>query len=153
MNKRVVYVLFGNYNPGVGNAVHPRDLDTKLDGEKRRGKRLTLGELEALACFGTARLLTFNNARVAGHEAFGAESLLVVGVNLDKGAGDSQTQSFGLTFVTATVEVGFDVEVAFDAESFQRLEHDVLQNRRGEILVESAVVDGDFAVAFQGQTV
>ena len=46
-----------------------------LEGEEERKMKmiLTLGELEALAGLGLTGLLTFNDARVAGHEAFGAE--------------------------------------------------------------------------------
>ena len=70
---------------------------------------LTLGELETLACFGTTGLLALYDARVAGHEAFGTERALVLGVDLHEGAGDGETESLGLTFVTAAVEVDFDV--------------------------------------------
>ena len=109
---------------------------------------LTLGELEALACFGTSRFLTFNNARVAGHEAFGTEGFLILGVDFNQCAGNGETESLGLAFVTAAVEVYTDVVFFNNVEGLEGLGDDVLENRRGEILVECTVVDSDFAVAF-----
>ena len=70
---------------------------------------LTLAELEALACFGATGLFTLDSTGVAGHEAFGAESGLVFRIDFDEGAGDGETESFGLAFVAATVEIDFNV--------------------------------------------
>ena len=69
---------------------------------------LTLGELEALACFGTARLLAFYDARVACHEAFHAECMLVLGVDFHEGAGDCEAEGLSLSYfsVTSRVERG-----------------------------------------------
>ena len=90
---------------------------------------LTLGELEALTSFGLTGLLTFNGARVAGHEAFNAQSVLVFGVNLNESASDSQTESFGLSFVTAAVEVHLDVVLTVGIEGVKRLFYDILKYR------------------------
>ena len=66
-----------------------------LEGEEERKMKmiLTLGELEALAGLGLTGLLTFNDARVAGHEAFGAEGGLVLGVDFHESAGDGETEA------------------------------------------------------------
>ena len=79
----------------------------------RKNDILTLGELEALACLGLTGFLTLYRTRVAGHEAFCTECGLVLGVNLYKSAGDSQTECLCLSFVTAAVEVDLDVILAF----------------------------------------
>ena len=109
---------------------------------------LTFAELEALACFGTSGFLTFNSARVAGHESMLAQNGLVVGVHFDQGAGNCETQSFGLSFETAAVEVDVDVVFFGAVEHGERLLNDELKNRRGEIHFEGATVDGDLSVAF-----
>lgn len=109
---------------------------------------LTLGELETLACFGTTGLLALYDARVAGHEAFGTERALVLGVDLHEGAGDGETESLGLTFVTAAVEVDFDVILLGLLECQEGLLYDVLKDGRGEVHIEGAFVDGDLTVSF-----
>ena len=109
---------------------------------------LTLGELEALAGFGTTGLLALYDARVAGHEAFGTERALVLGVDLHEGAGDGETESLGLTFVTAAVEVDFDVILLGLLECQEGLLYDVLKDGRGEVYFEGTLVDGDLSVAF-----
>ena len=109
---------------------------------------LTLGELEALAGLGLTGLLTFNDARVAGHEAFGAECGLVLGINLDEGAGDCETESLGLTFVATAVEIDVDVIFLYSVKSREGLFYDILKDGRGEVYVQGALVDGDCAIAF-----
>ena len=76
---------------------------------------LTFRELEAFACFGTSRFLTLYGARVACYEAFRTESGFVFGIDLHQSAGDGETKSLGLSFVTAAVEVGVDVVFATQA--------------------------------------
>ena len=87
-----------------------------------------------------------------GHEAFGTERALVLGVDLHEGAGDGETESLGLAFVAAAVEVNGDIVLLYAVKSLEGLEHDVLENRRGEVLVECAAVvvagDRDHAVTF-----
>ena len=104
------------------------------------GKRLTLGELEALACLGTTGLLALHGAGVAGHEAFGAEGLLVVGVDFDKGAGDGEAESLGLSLVAATVDVDVYVVLLNAVEGLERLLDDVSEDRRGEVNLQGALV-------------
>ena len=111
-------------------------------------KRLTLGELEALACFWTTWLFAFYNAWVAGHEAFCAECFLILWVDLDESAGDSETECLCLSFVAASVKVYADVVFFFCLKGFEGLLYDVLEDGGGEVLVKRAMVDSDFAVAF-----
>ena len=73
---------------------------------------------------------------------------LVVGIDFYQCAGDSQTQSLGLTFVAATVEIDTDVILLVDVESRKRLTHDVLKDGRGEIYIKRTMVDDDLSVAF-----
>ena len=148
-----VYVLFEKLQPGSRERVHLGGLDAKhlrrvIISMYARYGRLTLGELEALASLGTTGLLTFNDARVAGHEAFDAECVLVLGVDLDEGAGDGETESLGLTFVTATVKVDLDVILLGCFESAEGLLHDILKDGRGEVNIERTFVDGDLTVSF-----
>lgn len=110
--------------------------------------RLTLGELEALASLGTARLFALYHARVAGHEAFGTQCRLVLGIDFDEGAGDGEAESFGLSFVAATIEVDLDVILLNDVERVERLLYDILKYRRGEIYLKGTLVDSDSAITF-----
>ncbi len=79
--------------------------------QPRVGNVLTLGELEALACFGLAGLLrsTARGSRVM--KPCFAEYGLVVGVDFNESAGDAEAESFGLAFVATAVEV--DVDIVF----------------------------------------
>lgn len=107
---------------------------------------LTFAELEALASLGLTGFLTFNRTGIAGHEAELAEECLVVGVNLNKCAGDTETKCFSLAFVAATVKVDMNVVLLCNFESCEGLLNDELKNRRGEIHFEGALVDSDGAV-------
>ena len=109
---------------------------------------LTLGELEALTSLGLTGFLTLDSTGVAGHEAIGAEYSLVVGIDLDESAGDGETESLGLTFVTATVKVDLDVILLGCFESAEGLLHDILKDGRGEVNIEGTFVDGDLTVSF-----
>ena len=106
---------------------------------------LTFAELEALAGLGLAGFLALDDACVAGHEAFGAECGLNLGVVLDQGSGDGEAECLGLTFVAAAVEVGLDVEAALGLDGLEGLLYDVLKDGRGEINLQRALVDGDVA--------
>lgn len=64
---------------------------------------------------------------VACHEAFGAESSLVLRIDFDECACDSQTESFCLTFVTAAVKIDFDVVFFCYIKLVKGLLNDVLQ--------------------------
>ena len=107
---------------GSRERVHLADLDAK------HNNILTFRELEAFACFGTSRFLTLYGARVACHEAFRTESGFVFGIDLHQSAGDGETKSLGLSFVTAAVEVGVDVVFLNAVESRERLLYDILKN-------------------------
>lgn len=107
--------------------------------------RSTLAELEAFASFGLTGFLALHGTGVASHEALCAQSRLVFGVNLNQRTGDSQTQSFGLTFITAAAEIYLNIIVAVHLEGIQGLLDDVLKDGRGEVNVESALVDCDYA--------
>ncbi len=115
---------------------------------KRRRSVLTLGELEALACFGLAGLFTFYGARVAGHEAVFAEYGLVVGVDFDESASYAKTKGFGLSFVATAVEVDVNVVFVGNFEGCEGLLNDILKNRRREVHFDGALVDGDNAGTF-----
>ena len=142
---------FDKLQPGSRERVHLDGLDTKHLRRKRKNI-LTLRELEAFACFGTTGFLTFNNTRVTGHEAFDAECVLVFGIDLDESTGDGETESLGLAFVTAAVDVDSDVVLLNAIQGFEGLEYDVLEDGGGEVLVEGTTVvvagDCDGAVAF-----
>jgi len=125
-----------------------------LEGEEERKmmRRLTLGELEAFAGLGLTGLLTFNDTRVAGHEAFCAKGGLVLGVDFHQSAGDGETEGLGLAFVTSAVDVDSDVIFLNAVKCLQGLKHDILEDGGGEVFVEGTTVvvaiDGDCAVAF-----
>lgn len=112
------------------------------------GDVLTFRELEAFASLWTTRFLTLNGTRVASHETMFAEQSLVFGVNSDESASDTETKSFGLAFVAATVESDNDVVFFGYVEGCEGLLNDILQNRGREVYVEGAVIDGDCTVTF-----
>ena len=93
--------------------------------------RLTLTELEATTCLGLTGLLALHLAAVAGEESLNLEGLLVIGVHLDKGAGDSHAQGLALTSETATVEVGLDVILLGALQQSQGLLHHTAGLLRG----------------------
>lgn len=97
-------------------------------GRNGSEKILTFRELEALACFRTSRFLTLDSAGVAGHEALGAESSLVVGVDFDESAGDGEAKSFCLAFVAAAVEVYVDVVLFGCIQSVEGLLNNILED-------------------------
>ena len=108
---------------------------------------LTFRELEAFACLGLTWFLTLYGARVAGHEALGAESRLVLRIDLHKRTCDSEAERLGLTFVAAPIYMGVDVIFLSSLESAERLLHNILKDRRGEIDVDRTLVDNDITAA------
>jgi hypothetical protein len=70
------------------------------------GKKLTLRELEATTCLGTAVLLTFNDARVTGKEAFSLHSRTQSGLILGERLRDAVLDCACLTGKTATLHTG-----------------------------------------------
>jgi len=111
-------------------------------------QRLTLAELEATTCLWTSGLLSLDLAAVACHKAFGTECLLVLSVNLDQGACDSQAESLRLTGVATAIEVHVDVVLLGHVEQRERLLHDELEYGAGEVLCQVALVDGNLASTF-----
>ena len=109
--------------------------------------RLTLRELEAFASLGLTGFLTLYGARVAGHEALCTESGLILGIDFHESAGDGETESLGLAFVTAAVDVSVDIVLLSTLKSVEGLLNDVLKNRRGEIDVKGTLVDNNVTVA------
>ena len=87
-----------------------------------------LAELEATASLWLTWFLAFNGTSVTGKEALILEGLLIIGVNFDQCACDSETQGLALACETATVEVGFDVVFAFYLEQVQWLLNHILQD-------------------------
>ena len=72
---------------------------------------LTFAELEASACTGLTRFLSFNLAAVTGEEAVRFQNRTIsLFVDLAKRAGDCKAESFGLTFDSTAVKGNLDVE-------------------------------------------
>ena len=120
----------------------PASLDAK------RFRPLTLTELEATASLGLTRLLTLNGTAVAGEEAVVLEVLLVFSVDLHQCAGNGEAQSLALASVTTTVEIGLDIIFSFYAEKSEGLLYHILQNGRGEIVIQLSLVDRNLACTF-----
>ena len=77
-----------------------------------------------------------------------AENSLVVGVDFHQSAGDTEAESLSLAFVATAVEVYVDVVFLGAVKCVEGLFYDVLKNRRGEVYLEGALVDGNDAGAF-----
>ena len=101
--------------------------------------RLTLAELETLASLGLTWLLALDRTRVASHEAFAAQSTLVLGVDLDQRASNAQTQSLGLALVTTTNQVDCDVILLGGLKGVKRLLDNELKDGVGEVLFQRAM--------------
>lgn len=104
-----------------------------------------LGELEAFAGLGLTGLLAFHGTGVAGHEACFAQNGFVLGVDFHQCAGNTQTQSFGLAFVAATVEINVNIVFVAYLKCAEGLLYDELKNRRREVYFQRSFVDGDNA--------
>ena len=109
--------------------------------------KLTLGELRGATCLVQTSLLAFHDASVAGQEA----SLLqggAVGVTVDgvQSAGNAETDGTGLTGGAAAVNEDDSVELAFELEQNDRGVDLTLQQLGGEVLLQSAAVDGPLAI-------
>src|SRR5215213_5921564 len=108
---------------------------------------LALRELEAAAGLLLAVLLTLDDARIAGQEAFllerAAKIRLVVGQRL----GEAVTDCAGLAGETATVNVDGDVVLAFALGDLERLSEDHAQHGTGEVDLGRTTVDHDLAGA------
>jgi len=110
---------------------------------------LTFAELEASACTRLAGFLSLDLAGIAGEEAVRLQNRTVsLSVHFAKSAGYCKAESLGLTFDSAAIEVGLDVEGSEGVGNIQGLTDDIAEGILFEILVHSAAVDGD--VAFTG---
>ena len=104
---------------------------------------LTLAELEALTSLRTTRFLTLNLTSVTSHEALSLQCRLVLRINLNECASDSQTQRLCLSLVSATVQVDLDIIFLSYIQLCERLLNDVLQRGSGEINLQLTTVDSD----------
>ena len=109
--------------------------------------RSAFAELEATTGLGLTGLLALHGTRVAGHETFGAEGLLVLGIDLHECAGNGQTESLALSGEAATVNVHLDVVLLCGVEQRERLLHHELQDRAGEVGLKGFLVDGNITSA------
>src|SRR5829696_9635713 len=94
---------------------------------------LALRELEAAAGLLPTVLLTLDDTRIAGQEAFllerAAKLRLIVGQRL----GEAVTDRTGLAGETATVNVDGDVVLAFALGDLERLRQDHAEHGAGEV--------------------
>ena len=109
--------------------------------------KLTLGELRGATCLVQTSLLALHDASVAGQEA----SLLqggAVRITIDsvQSAGNAEADGAGLAGGAATVNEDDSVELAFELEQNDRGVDLTLQQLGGEVLLQSAAVDGPLAV-------
>ena len=110
---------------------------------------LTFAELETSTCTGLSGFLSLDLASVAGEEAVRLQNRAVsLSVHFAKSAGYCKAESFCLTFDSAAIEVGLDVERSEGIGNIQGLTDDEAEGILFEVLVHSAAVDGD--VAFTG---
>lgn len=109
---------------------------------------LTFAELESLTCFGLTRFLSFHHTGVTFEEALGFEGGAEIGVQLADGAGDSETEGFGLAGHATAVKVHLDVILAHKIGDLEGLGDDILEGAEREILFVIALVNGNLAAAF-----
>ena len=107
--------------------------------------KLTLAELEAATSLGLTGLFTLNGTRVTGHEAFCAESLLIVCVYFYESTGNCKTQCLALSRETSTAKINLDVIFFSHVKKSERLLYNKLQDGRGEVLRKISLVNGYFA--------
>ena len=96
--------------------------------DAKRFSILTLTELEATTSLGLTWLLTLNSTRVACEETLVLQSLLVFGVNLNEGTGDSEAESLALAGKTTTVEVGLYIILLSNFQKVQWLLNHILKD-------------------------
>jgi len=111
-------------------------------------RRLTLGELEALAGAWLTSLLPFLHAWVTCEEAEWLDQLAVLWVHLGKGAGDRVTDGHSLCVGATTLDDDVHIELVRQGCCLERSEDGVLELDRRKVFFERAAVDGDLASAF-----
>ena len=109
---------------------------------------LTFAELEALTCTRLTGFLSLDLAGVAGEEAVRLENRAVsLCVHFAKSASYRKAECLCLTFDSAAIKIGLDVERSEGVGNIQGLTDDVAESVLFEILVHCAAVDGDVAFA------
>ena len=111
-----------------------------------RRKRLTLGELRSAAGGFETVFLTFLGTSVAGQHAGGFEGAAIF-FGFEEGAGESEADGFGLSGESAALGEGDDVITVFGLEKGKRLLEVEDQGFVGEVFLDGAAIDGDFAFA------
>jgi len=111
-------------------------------------RRLTLGELEALAGAWLTSLFPFLHAWVTCEEAKWLDQLAVLWVHLGKGAGDRVTDGNSLCVGATTLDDDVHIELVRQGCSLERSEDGVLQLDCRKIFFKRAAVDEDLASAF-----
>src|SRR6478609_2938728 len=111
------------------------------------GKRLTLGELEALAGAGLAGLLALFLAGVTGEVTGLLEGNAELGIELQQGAGDAVGNRTGLAADAAAGDVHGHIELVLAVGSDERREGALHEVVVGEIGLELAFVDDGLAGA------
>ena len=110
--------------------------------------KLSLGELRCFTCLMQSVFLTFFRTRVTSEVTFFLEDRSVCFAVCDAECScDAVTDSACLAGVTAAVHVDVDVKLVGRARCNERLIDDEFHRVKREILVESAFVDDDRAVA------
>ena len=115
---------------------------------QKKTEILTFRELEVPTSLRLTRFLTLYLTGITCHESFCLQSRFVLGVDLHQCAGDCQTQSFCLTFESATVQISLDIIFLRYTQFLQRLLNHVLENRTREINVQLTTVNRDVTGTF-----
>src|SRR5208337_1427520 len=110
-------------------------------------KRLTLGELEALACALLAVFLAFLHTGIAGQKAVLAKCRTQLRIEAADGAGESHAHRAGLSANAATLRRGHDIHLLRDAAELQRLGGVMTPGMIRKILIDFAAVHREFAGA------
>jgi len=122
-------------------------LDAKRSLTANCSIRLTLRELELTTSSGLTGLLTLYDTVVASHEAGCTQRSLVVRIDLDESTSDTETRGLALTGGATAIDVDIDVVAILYTEESQRLLHDADEERIGEELLQSLLIDRDVPAA------
>ncbi len=110
--------------------------------------RLSLGELRSTPCSLEAVLFTLFHARIAGEETcFFERSTEILGIILQERSRNAVTDCAGLAGNAAAGYAADNIKLFAGLGENQGLANDELQGFKAEIIIDIAVVDGDFAGA------
>ena len=109
--------------------------------------RSTLRELEAFSGAWLPGFLSLFHARIATQQTLGLERAAQICIDLKQSACDAELRGTGLSNGTTATRVNGKVVAVNCLGSLKRLQHDVLQRCRWEIIFEASAVDIDFATA------